>query len=361
MEEETSQPEQCFYASFKIYLSDSRKNSVCESEDTESLLSGTGEVVRIETYEISDINNDDASEEDKTLSLTNEDDLKDATDDENDDVLETDCVEDNPKIKISQIDRSFKRSLSESDDCSSELRCSRGHQRHGSNRHLYDQTQSVERAGGGRVEKSSVEQSPPVFYLDPLDWIRSEGSTPLPLKEKSPSKLLENFPGVVRNNLDILTESEDNLNSEIEAINNNILLHNSEQRSLDQQRNSSLPNFRLETPTIELTREESVATPDQGYSSSVSFRSVTPAREKTRRTTFPLLCSRPGSACDKMMRKKSCISAEDIHFLQSQSRETPTQGGSISGFVRKNSKNEKLSDFGEEHIQNSMSSLFQIG
>ena len=33
-EDETSQPEQCFYASFKIYLSDSRKNSVCESEDT---------------------------------------------------------------------------------------------------------------------------------------------------------------------------------------------------------------------------------------------------------------------------------------------------------------------------------------
>ena len=32
-------------------------------------------------------------------------------------------------------------------------------------------------------------------------------------------------------------------------------------------------SFRLETPTIELTREESVSTPDQGYSSSVSFRS----------------------------------------------------------------------------------------
>lgn len=27
-------PEQCFYASFKIYLSDSRKNSVCESDDS---------------------------------------------------------------------------------------------------------------------------------------------------------------------------------------------------------------------------------------------------------------------------------------------------------------------------------------
>ena len=38
MEEEEGRsvatPEQCFYASFKIYLSDSRKNSVCESEDS---------------------------------------------------------------------------------------------------------------------------------------------------------------------------------------------------------------------------------------------------------------------------------------------------------------------------------------
>ena len=38
MEEEEGRgadtPEQCFYASFKIYLSDSRKNRVCESEDS---------------------------------------------------------------------------------------------------------------------------------------------------------------------------------------------------------------------------------------------------------------------------------------------------------------------------------------
>ena len=39
-EAETSQgrniptPEQCFYASFKIYLSDSRTNSICELEDS---------------------------------------------------------------------------------------------------------------------------------------------------------------------------------------------------------------------------------------------------------------------------------------------------------------------------------------
>ena len=42
MEEEEDRscltPEQCFYASFKIYLSDSRKNSVCESEGSGRLL-----------------------------------------------------------------------------------------------------------------------------------------------------------------------------------------------------------------------------------------------------------------------------------------------------------------------------------
>ena len=52
--------------------------------------------------------------------------------------------------------------------------------------------------------------------------------------------------------------------------------------------------------------------------------------------------SRPGSACDKMLRKKSCISAEDIHFLQSQSRETPTQGLYIQGVPEKTPVKKKL-------------------
>ena len=39
-----------------------------------------------------------------------------------------------------------------------------------------------------------------------------------------------------------------------------------------------------------------------------------PLIEKTRRTTIPLLCSRPGSACDKRIRKKSsCVSSEDVN------------------------------------------------
>ena len=98
----------------------------------------------------------------------------------------------------------------------------------------YEQTQSVERA-----KEAAGPEHGPVFYLDPLDWIRTEGTVPLPLKEKSPSKLLENFTQE-RTNLDVFTESEENLNSEIEAINSNIAIHN-QQRPLGEQRNSSLP------------------------------------------------------------------------------------------------------------------------
>lgn len=291
--DEESQPEQCFYASFKIYLSDSRKNSVCGgSDDSDPLI---GEVVRIEkTLEVSD-----ADDEDKTLSLTTrDDDIFDKDDTDNEEEIECDP---RARLLIANIDRTFKRSLSESDESpttATNRRDSRSLQRCG----RHEQTQSVERL-------LEAPEAGPVFYLDPLDWIRTEGSIPLPLKEKSPSKLLDNFNQErAKTNLDVFTESEENLNSEIEAINSNIALHN-EQRPLAEQRNSSLPNFRLETPTI--VREE---TPDHGYSDTPPCRSITPG-EKMRRTTFPILCSRPGSACDKMVRRKSCVSTEDIRLI----------------------------------------------
>ena len=91
----------------------------------------------------------------------------------------------------------------------------------------YEATQSMDRSNN---EKS------PIFYLDPLDWIRTEGSSPLPIKEKSPSKLLESVTGGLKNNLEILTESEENLNSEIEKINENV-----QERTLADLRNNSLP------------------------------------------------------------------------------------------------------------------------
>ena len=110
--------------------------------------------------------------------------------------------------------------------------------------------------------------------------------------------------GLGGKSLDILTESEENLNTEIEMINRS-------GRALECLRNSSEPTFRHVTPTIELTPDT-----DLGYSSqdpaSNRSRSLTPgnlpaSEKKTRRTTFPLLCSRPGSA-----RKKSFLSSEDL-------------------------------------------------
>jgi len=304
MEEEEDRscltPEQCFYASFKIYLSDSRKNSVCESEGSDSVHSGPGEVVRIEkTMEVSDDSIQD-NEEDKTLSNSREflDDYpKDDTDVEYDEI-EAETVNQKssrPTLIITDPERKLKRSLSESDESPSNFeqmprRNSRSSVKGISNRQ-YEVTQSMDRCNSERS---------PVFYLDPLDWIRTEGSSPLPIKEKSPSKLLESFQGGAKNNLDILTESEENLNSEIQKINDNKVT-DTEVPGIRE--NQSLPNFRFQTPTIELTREDN-STPDQGYSSTLSFRSITPGvslLDKTRRTTFPLLCSRPGSACDKMI------------------------------------------------------------
>ena len=161
------------------------------------------------------------------------------------------------------------------------------------------------------MDRANTDRSP-VFYLEPIDWIRTEGSSPLPYKEKMPTKVLGGLAG---NSLDILTESEENLNTEIEMINN----QPSDGRGLETLRNISEPCFRHATPTIELTPD-----PDQGYSSTASTRSrsltpglsrleLTGKERKVRRTTFPILCSRPGSACDKMVnRKKSFVSSEDL-------------------------------------------------
>ena len=128
-----------------------------------------------------------------------------------------------------------------------------------------------------------------------------EGSSPLPVKEKVPAKVLGGLGG---KSLDILTESEENLNTEIEMINRS-------GRALEDMRNISEPTFRYVTPTIELTPDT-----DLGYTSqdpgSTRSRSLTPgnlpgSERKVRRTTFPLLCSRPGKA-----RKKSFLSSEDL-------------------------------------------------
>ena len=148
-----------------------------------------------------------------------------------------------------------------------------------------------------------------------------------------PAKVLGGLAG---NSLDILTESEENLNTEIEMINKNTT--NTTGRGLETLRNISEPCFRQATPTIEVTPE-----PDPGYSSR--SRSLTPGlprlqlagkEGKVRRTTFPLLCSRPGSACDKKIanRKKSFVSSEDLRragsVAQFSSSNLQTLQGKIS-------------------------------
>jgi len=287
-------PEKCFYASFKIFINpDSRKNSQSESDDLDDLFSGTGEVIRIEkTLEVSDDNTSD--EEEKTLSLSNENLLNDPSADP---FEETDNDEDSeikmyaellpPLVVIETLqDRKIKRSVSESEDLPKCARSSRSFERNGSSRRResrYESTQSMDRYQRDRS---------PVFYLNPGDWIRTEGSSPLPYKEKQPNplKLLDSLG----KNLDILTESEENLNSELELI-------NSQPMNVKNSRNKSDP-VRYQTPTLELIRESS-QTPEppthpclsRSCTPGIRSRSSTPGRtffDRQRKTAIPILCSR---------------------------------------------------------------------
>jgi len=294
-------PEKCFYASFKIFLNpDSRKNSKSGSEDLDDdLFSGTGEVVRIEkTLEVSDDNTSD--DEEKTLSLSNENILEEHTE-------ETDNDEDSelkmyaemlpPLVLIeTHQDRKMKRSVSESEDLQMSVRNSRSSERNGSSRRResqYESTQSMDRFKRDRS---------PVFYLNPGDWIRTEGSSPLPYKEKqqNPLKLLDSLG----KNLDILTESEENLNSELELI-------NSHPMNLKNSRNKSDP-VRYQTPSLELIRESS-QTPEpptlpcfsRSCTPGIRSRSSTPGPsmgktlfDRQRKTAIPILCSRSARMAD---------------------------------------------------------------
>ena len=113
-------PEQCFYASFKIYLSDSRTNSICELDDSGqeqigSLYfsssispadSGQSEVVRIEkTLEVLDVS---YSEEEKTLSISPVSRGRDDDTDVEDEDIEVEQICDKPRLIITDADRLFK-------------------------------------------------------------------------------------------------------------------------------------------------------------------------------------------------------------------------------------------------------------
>merc|ERR1711974_15519 len=155
-EAETSQgrniptPEQCFYASFKIYLSDSRTNSICELEDSDS---GQSEVVRIEkTLEVLDVS---YSEEEKTLSNCSVSKPREDDTDVEDEDIELRQFCDKPRLVITDSDRVFKRSLSESDETQSSPGAADRNSRcleKVSNRR-YEATQSMDRAN---TERSPV-------------------------------------------------------------------------------------------------------------------------------------------------------------------------------------------------------------
>lgn len=306
-EESTSRtspiPEKCFYASFKIFLNpESRKNSNSGSESLDDLMNGAGEVIRIEkTLEVSDDNTSD--EDDKTLSLSNGNvvddamkELSEGTDNDEKSELRISTETLPPLVVVESLsERKIKRSVSESEDIQSSSRSSRSTERHGSSRRResrYESTQSMDRYHRDRS---------PVFYLNPQDWVRTGGTSPLPYKEKAPNpmKLLDSLG----KNLDILSESEENINSELELI--NFETENVKTRTMSDP-------VRYQTPSLQLIKESS-STPEPQTTPSVSrsctpgirSRSSTPGPvlgksilDRQRKTAIPILCSRSARIAD---------------------------------------------------------------
>ena len=227
---------------------------------------GTGEVVRIEKTEEVIINiigffftiiiihhihqnlhkfhlqvSDDSISDEDTLSMSNENLLDKETVTDTEDTAERGEMKEDIEIKITE-DSDWVEELPELTQisiptvvtlrprCGSEAptpeRSSRSSLRGG--RGGFERTQSVD-----RVFRRS---GSPVFYLEPTDWVRTqgptpsprnspllleprevrEGSSPLPYKDKMPNpmKLLESLGC----GLDVLTESEENLSMEVEEL-----------------------------------------------------------------------------------------------------------------------------------------------
>ena len=167
-----------------------------------------------------------------------------------------------------------KRSMSESEGGTEPGRLSRRTRRSvgsGRTQKGFEETQSMDR---------SARERSPVFFLEPDDWIRTEGSSPFPWTGSS-RKLLDSLSS----SLNVLSESEENLNPDPE---------------LEQISPSDPPTvFRRSqsmTPSLLVPRSES--------SPGLRSRSVTPARgllglrrrsaeeERQRKVTIPILCQR---------------------------------------------------------------------
>ncbi len=179
-----------------------------------------------------------------------------------------------------------KRSTSESDrDQEADTRISRSAKRsvHGRQQQKgYESTQSVD-----RFEK----ERSPVFFLDPEDWFRSEGS--VPTVDLSVSKLLESSPLAAAATTTIVrSESDEKLDAELERIS---FLSEALRRSHNE------IHSRSESETPNFIRSRST-TPGAGggwrSATPVSRGGWRPIREepiccdRNRKVAIPILCQR---------------------------------------------------------------------
>jgi len=233
--------EKCFYASFKIYInSDDEQEEeeqlqiVKENNDKNNLLKGT--VVRIEkTEECSDEFSDD---DEKTIS--NENLLDDKVGQENSDNTDSEVEEIEPLV--------VKRKL------------------------------SVE-----TMAKESKEERvrSPVFFLEPLDWVRSEGSSPLPYKQPKLSDIHER-------SLEALTESDESWACEMWE----------RERVKERPRSLHLMDTDREgsvTPPLSCLRGYSATPPPRSRCSTPG-----PLLDRHRKVPIPVLCSRGAMMAERL-------------------------------------------------------------
>ena len=189
-----------------------------------------------------------------------------------------------------------RRSTSE---CVNEVeRLSRRRAKRENGSHRYEATQSVER----------TRERSPVFFLEPDDWIRTEGSSPLPFQQTS-SKLLHPSLNVLSESAESLSASDNHLS----ASDNHLSPEDKELASQDKepanQKTKSLTNHdthikpivrKLSAPEKtgpavpppsgrQFQRSQSEAPPS---SAGVRSRSAGGGEERQRKVAIPILCRR---------------------------------------------------------------------
>jgi len=261
-QESSGETEKCFYASFKIYINsddekdeDSTSDNGEESTHTNSL---KGTVVRIEKTE--EVSEDDLTDDDEK-TISNENLLDDKFDKENPENTDNEVDEIEPIIE--------KRKLS--------------------------LEEKKERIKDERVQS-------PVFFLDPRDWVRSEGSSPLPFKQP---KLLDSL----ETNLEVLSECE-----EMSGPSSWFTKEPDPKRPKRRPRSLHLMEREREgsvTPPLSCLRGYSATPPPLSRSSTPG-----PLLDRHRKVPIPVLCSRGALMAERL--SASCGSPQS-HFGPSPS------------------------------------------